>query len=210
MAWCEAVLLYTRLVWCGMIGMFQTIYFYSLDVLEFHLNHLIRVNVTDHSPYYHPVIPSSNGSLDLSPTKITSSPSSPASPKWYCLYLIKARQKGGHGLFLGWGPNYDFKKPNPKIVPYRLIYSSLLQRNVQLCGRKTVCTCLVDFALKHKAHSGPFLVHKSRQTLVDPCAPLRNFRDPMTSTAVHLSALCSANNRLFPTVWNKVFYSVLS
>ena len=109
-------------------------------------------------------------------------------------------------MFLGWGPSYDFKKPNPKLVPYRLIYSSLLQRNVQLCGRKTVWTCLVGFALKHKAHSGPFLVHKrSRQTLVDPCAPLRNFRDPMTSTAVHLSALRSANNRLFPTVWNKVF-----
>ena len=149
--------------------------------------------------------------LDLCTTKITPLPSSPASPKWHRLYLIKARQEGGHDLFLGWGPSYDFKKTNTKMVLYRLIYCSLLKGNVQLCGCATVWTCRVDFALKHKAHSGPFPVHKrSRRTRADQYAPLRNFRDPMTSTAVHFSALRSANNRLFPTVWNNVFYSVLS
>lgn len=150
-----------------------------------------------------------DGSLDLCTTKITSLPSSPASSKWHRLYLIKAKQEGGHDLFLGWGPSYDFKKPNPKIVPYRLVYCSLPQRNVQLCGCETVWTCLADFSLKRKAHSGPFPIPKrSRQTLVDPCAPLRNFRDLMTSTVVHFSALRSANNRLFPTVWNNVFFTV--
>lgn len=107
MAWCEAILLDTCLVWCCVIRMFQTIYFYSSDVLEFHLNHLIRVNVTDYCPYcrqagwqpwsvhlqnnhYLPPLPPPNG-IFSSPELGKKAPS---------------EQGANHDLFLGWGPRH--------------------------------------------------------------------------------------------------------